>query len=262
MSKHPNIWFAVYDNAGAGDPPAGDAPPPPPPAPSKMFTQEELNKILAEDKKKWEQNNQKLVDELKAIQQKATLTAQERAALSDRLEKIQSEMLSKEELARREKEKLQREAEAKEKTLQGELNSWRTRYNDELIMRGLLDASSDPEHPAISPEPIAAMLRPLASVTEEIGADGQPTGRYVAKVKFTDVDKSGAPVTLDLSPKEAVKRMSEQEKYFHLFKGKGVGGSGSGNTGGGKPQDLAALAKDQEAYRKAKAEGRVNLGRK
>ena len=49
---------------------------------------------------------------------------------------------------------------------------------------------------------------------------------------FNDT-KEGKPVTLELTPAEAVKRMSEMDEYLNLFKGKGSGGIGGTNRGGG-----------------------------
>ena len=64
---------------------------------------------------------------------------------------------------------------------------------------------------------------------------------------------------MTLSVPDAVKRMTELEKYQYLFKGKAAGGTGRGNTGGGKALDVKELAKDPEAYRKARREGKIQL---
>ena len=51
--------------------------------------------------------------------------------------------------------------------------------------------------------------------------------------------------------------MSELEKYNYLFKGRGTGGMGRNTGAGGKGASLKNLAKDTDAYRKARKEGRI-----
>jgi hypothetical protein len=80
------------------------------------------------------------------------------------------------------------------------------------------------------------------------------------KVKFNDTDEKGNSVVLDLTVKEAVKRMTELEP--NLFKSKGPGGLGSNTRDGHTtPSDLASAAKNMSAeeYMKARREGKVHL---
>ena len=80
----------------------------------------------------------------------------------------------------------------------------------------------------------------------------------IAKVEFSDTDKEGKPVTLDLTIAEAVKRMSEMDEYANLFKSEGTGGVGGVNRGSSKPLDAKKIAAtDPALYRKLRAEGKI-----
>ncbi len=68
----------------------------------------------------------------------------------------------------------------------------------------------------------------------------------------------GKPVTLDVSVKDAVKRMREMDEYANLFIGDGTGGTGGStrNSSGGN-LNVAELAKDPVKYREARKAGKI-----
>ena len=76
-------------------------------------------------------------------------------------------------------------------------------------------------------------------------------------ISFADKDTEGKPVTLELSPQDAVKRMSEMDQYLNLFKGDGSGGLGASSRPGGKPADIVELSKDPKKYRQARKDGKI-----
>jgi len=191
----------------------------------KKFTpeqQKELNRILTVEKKKHQRTVQKAVDEANALRSKAQLTATERSELDNRLEIIQNEMRTKDEQAKRAATK-QRDAHKKAmESLTAEKDTWQSRFTESTIERSITDAAA--ANNAFSPKQIV-----------------------------------GKPVTLDLSPEDAVKRMKDEDEYLNLFRGEGSGGAGLRSQPGGKKPDLSNLAKDPAAYRKARKAGEVNF---
>lgn len=253
------VWYAVYvDGDGEGESkPEGEIKSEGDAKPEgdldllkskKTFTQEEMNSIMATEKRKYQEQQKKALDELKAIQTRANLTKEERDALDKRVEEMNNQLLTKEELSRKEKEKILNEHKRQTETLTTELNTWRGRYNDTVITAAITAAAAEAK--AYSPEQVIAILRSNTTLKEAIDEDGKPSGKFEAIVKFSDVDSKGKPVVLDLTPAEAVKRMRDMEKYQNLFIAEGTGGVGGSNISrGGKDVDPAQIARDPAGYR-------------
>lgn len=231
--------------AGAGDGGAGDG----------KFTQEDVNRMLAEDRRKHKKNTQAALDELEALKSRSNLNKQEREELEGRIKTLNEQLLTKEELAAKDKTKMQTDFENQISGLTTERDEWKNRFTDANIIRSLTDAAV--VNNSFNPEQVVAILRQNTQLAEELDAEGKPTGHFVPEVSFEDKDKEGKPVTLKLSPGDAVKRMSEMDQYLNLFKGDGTGGIGGTTRPGGKAPDIGDLAKDPEAYRKARAEGKI-----
>lgn len=223
----------------------------------KTFTQDQLNAILAEDRRKAKAQNEKIASELEALKSKANLSAQEREDLETRVESLRSEFMTKEEMLKQEKDRETKKLKTELDTKIKESENWRSRFTESTITRSITDAAVSTD--AFSPKQIVAQLLPNTRLVEEVDESNQPTGQYVAKVKITDKDKDGKPITLDLTVHEAVKKMSEQDDFANLFKGKGTGGLGSQNRGGGREMSAAELAKNPEAYRAARKAGKIPL---
>jgi len=259
------FWNPVFDDgdgdgAGAGDAAAKavvDAAAAKAAATGKTFTQEDMNRVLADEKRKHQANTRKALEELEAIKAKATLTDQERQELESRVETMRNELLTKEELAKKEQDKLSKKYSEDTTKLTAERDAWQQRFTDSTIQRSITDAAVTSK--AYSPKQIVAILQPDTRLVESLDAEGHPTGEMIAKVEFSDVDKDGKPVTLDLTIAEAVKRMSEMDEYANLFKTDGVGGvGGTNNARGTKSLDVKKIAAtDPALYRKLRAEGKI-----
>ena len=255
------VWFTVYDGTGddaaakaAADKAAADA------AAAggtpKTFTQDDVNRLLAKEKRDAQTKQQKLVEELEALKTSANLTAEERTALETRIENLRQEYMTKEELTKREKDKLKKDMETSMQTLTTERDGWKNRYTDATIMRNITDAAA--ENKAYRPQQIVAILRSTTRLVEALDGEGKPTGELIPKVTLSDVDKDGKSVTLDLSVKDAVKRMREMGEYANLFVGEGTGGVGGQNRSGGGPVgSLANVATDPAKYREARRKGLI-----
>ena len=255
------VWFTVFEGEedaaakAAADAAAAKAAADAAAAKGGKFTQEDVNRLLADEKRKHEARTRKAIDELEAIKARATLTDQERTELETRLDNMKNELLTKEEMAKKELEKNTRKFTEELTKTTAERDAWQQRFSDSTIQRTITDAAIATK--AINARQVIAILRPDTRLVEALDADGKPTGEMIAKVEFSDVDKDGKPVTLDLTVAEAVKRMSELEEYANLFKADGVGGAGGTNRGSGKPLDAKAIAKNPALYRKLRAEGKI-----
>lgn len=244
-------FFATFDDVvtpPAGDPPvtppAGDPPVTPPAGDpqkddiGKVFTQEEVNRFLAEEKRKSNTQTQTQVKELKALQEKAKLTEEERTNLSARIETMENSMLTKDELHKKQTKKEKDKYEQELSDWKGKYEILDGRYKNETIDRALLDAATAGEVDAFSPKDISLLLRPTTRLVEVLDEDEQATGRFETKIKFNDTNETGETIQLDLTPSQAVKRMSEMDQFAYMFKSSATGGFGGGNSGKGKPSDL------------------------
>ena len=221
----------------------------------KKFSQKEVNKIMAENKRNLQTKNQELIGQLEQSKKAGNLSAEERKSLSVRIETLENEMLTKDELSKKEQDKLVRTHQKSLEDLTGDRDSWKNRFTRSTIKRTITDASVTQN--AFHPSQIVAILANDTRLTEELDTEGQPTGELIPMVKFRATDSGGKPVTLDLTIKEAVEQMKDMDEYFNLFKGEGTAGLGGSNKGGGKKTDIRALAKDQKAYRAAKKAGKI-----
>lgn len=251
------LWFVnsipfhtVYD----GDPPPGDPPPGDPPAnpklgdPPKTFTQEELNRILAEEKRK-------SLKQLEDLKKAKGLTDKEKSDLSTRIEELQNQLLTKEQLAAKEKEKRDREHDEKLQQLTAEKNTWQERYVKTTITTAIVGEASRQE--AFDSDALIALLGPDTRLVEVTDGEGNATGDYEPRVKFKDIDeKEKKPVVLDLTVEQAVKRMKDMPKFGYLFKSTAAGGLG-GNSGAGKGSKADPAKMTHEQYLKYRKENGI-----
>ena len=248
-------WLTVYGDEEGGEETTSEATQTQEkPTLSKLIEehglQEDLNSMMAENRRKLTKQNQDLIKQLQQIRETAQMTQQQRDELESRIEQLQEQFMSKEELAKREAQKFQKEHQKAVESLSTERDRWQKLYASETIQRSLQDAAISGD--AIQPEQIVAMLGPFTQLSEVVDPTGQPTGKYQPVVKFNDVNSDGEPVVLDLSPNDAIKRMRELEKHGNLFKGTatgGVGAVGGGSAGGGSTQKLSEIMKDPVKYR-------------
>jgi hypothetical protein len=208
---------------------------------------------MAENKRNLQTKNEALIKELESLK-KSGLTAEQKASLDSRIETLQNELLSKEEVAKKEQSRLQKQHEAALQGVAQERDSWKNRYTSSTIERAIIDEAL--KNQAINPNQLVAILRNTTSMIEETDADGNGTGNFSPKVKF-DTVKDGKALALELSVIDAVKHMKDSEEYFNLFKGEGAPGIGATGGAKGKNLDIKILAKDPVAYRKARAEGKI-----
>lgn len=221
----------------------------------KKFNQEDINVILAREKRKTQEVQKRLAEQLETAKKSAALSDDERTELSKQVDELQVKYMTVEELSKQAADKAKGQHANAVKDLTVERDTWKQRYTAAMIDIEITQASVASK--AVSAEQIAAMLRPTTRLTEKVGEDNKPNGTFESRVAFNDTDKDGKAITLDLTVVEAVKRMSELDTYGNLFtngKAGGLGGSGNSGKRTDDAQLLEKAKRDPALYRKLRKE--------
>ena len=249
---------------GEVDPPVAD-PPVADPAPVekkpaekvKLSTEQQafVNSLLAEERRKSTAKNDQLITQLETEKNRSGTTAAEKQQLEERIETLKNEFATKDELKSRETAKKLQELEQKNRQLEAEGSTWKTRYDRDRKRIDLTQAAATEK--AYNPRQVVHELFDKSRLVETIGEDGKGTGEYVTRVKIQTVDKEGKPVTLDLDPVGAVKQLKEISEFANLFISPATGGLGGGNLGKGgtpgKPKHEMSTEEYMAARRAARA---------
>lgn len=236
---------------GEGDPPkppegSGNQPPdgqkPPP-----VFSQDQVNTLLATDRRKGQEQNAKTIKQLEELQRTVKMSAEQKGSLETQLEELRTANLTTEERARREGERLKNEHAVSLKNMEVDRDGWKGKFVGHKVTRDITDAAVGVK--AFSPHQIVSMLERSAHLTE-IELDGKPTGDFLTKIKFNDTDKDGKPVVLDLTVTEVLKRMKElPEKFGNLFVDEKTGGLGATGSSTQTTANNSKAPTDPVAYR-------------
>jgi hypothetical protein len=201
----------------------------------KIFTQDEVNKFLADERRKTTQKYTQLESAYKEALTNQNLTQEQRVQLEEKLEDLQKTFRSKEQQLEHERKQLE-EKYSKELTgLKESAQTWEQRFKNTMLERTLQDASV--KHEAYNPAVMTSLLKTMAKVIEKTDDQGRGTGEWTTIVDLTDVDaKTGETIVTRRNPEDAVKRMKELPEYAMLFKCNVVSGIGAGTaTGSGRP---------------------------
>lgn len=228
--------------------------------PPKSFNQEQVNRMLADERRNLKKGNDVLVEQLKTLKESSSLTQQERDDLQERIDQLQAQFQTKEEQAAIALKNVQTKAENDLKKANERGDSWKQKFDSTLVEREITAASVT--HRAFNTDQVTAILAPLTKVVETLDTEGKPTGQFSPQVDFVGVDKDGKPVKLKLTVPEAVKAMTEMpEKYGNLFRAEGTSGTGflsGGATGSGnKLPNLDQMTPEQ--YKKHREQIRQKM---
>jgi hypothetical protein len=235
-------WFVCFEGEdeaakaaaekAAAEKPAADAAATAPAG--KTFTQEELNRILAEDRRKHQTQLKEQEARLAEVLKSSQLTEQDRKALQENLVSVQGQLRSVEAQAAKEKAELEQLYRAQLDEEKKRATIWESMYRDSTVQRSLQDAAV--KHDAFSPSQIVTLLKPLTKLVEVLDpVTKRPTGHYEVQIEMMDVNpKTNELEKMVRSPEDAVKRMKElPDQYGNLFKSGVVSGIGSGSATGG-----------------------------
>ncbi len=266
-----NPWILVYADtdppAGdppAGDPPAGDPPAGDPPAPDAAaaaakgagaltFSQEDVNRFMAEERRKGQKNNEKTIADLKKLTDDSNITTKQKEELSGRITQLQNEYLTKEEQQKRQSAEQNAEFQKSMDSVTKERDLWKSRHTTSTIVGALQNAAVQSN--AFNPDQVVALLQSKTRLVETLDSEGNPTGLLEPRVAVRIKDKDDVEKDVEVPVTEAVKQLVEQpDRYGNLFKDSatgGVGGTtrsgGAGNSGSNTPPtDPAAYKKWRE----------------
>ena len=211
----------------------------------RRFSQAEVDRIVKADKDKAKKERDQYLQELEALKQQG-MTPEVLDQLNSRIEALQNEGKTKDQLAAEEKGKLEKKLTGEITKKEEEAKRWRGKYETYRSQTEILQESS--KHKAHNPMQVYQILRPDTVLVEEVGADGKPTGDLIPRVKFKDVDKDNNPVTLELSVPDAIKRMTEMEIHQNLFDSGGSGGLGGRNNGRSGGTGATTVPTDTKKY--------------
>lgn len=188
-------------------------------AKAPRFTQDDVNKLLAEEKRKAQVALKKTEENIQKQLESAKLTEEQRVKAQADLEEVQGLLRTKEEQAKIEKQKLETDFTKRVKDAESRAEKAEKMYKEEKINRALEDAADKGD-----------AFRPTQVVKELLGHTMLTTeGRVIVNFPDVEVD-TGNPIVKVLTPAEAVKRMAEMPEHENLFKSKiagGLGGNGS-----------------------------------
>lgn len=248
-----------------GDPPPGDPPADPPanPPPSgKTFTQDDVNRFLAEDRRKTEARYKaelsKAEKNYQELLENKNLSDEQRAKLEESLEDVRKQLRTKEQQLAHEKKTLEEQYKSKIAETEQKASYWESLFRETEINRSLYDAAVAED--AFQPNQVVTLIRSNTKLVEDENAKG----KYKVVVDFLDIDPATNEEVMTLrTPREAVKRMKElPELYGNLFKSgvvSGIGGSsGTPGTGPNGQVDVRKLTPEQ--YMKLRKEAPEKLG--
>lgn len=231
----------------------------------RAFSQDDVNKFLADDRRKHQEKYKKLEGAYQEMLADKNLASEQRQKLESELQDLQKTFRTKEQQAEYERKQ---EREAFKNELSGYKESatkWERMYKDSVIQRSLQDAAVAAE--AFNPTQIVGLLRPMTQMRAATDEEGNEIeDQMVPKVDFPDVDeKTGDRIVTLRTPQEAVQRMKELPELFgNLFRANVVSGIGSGAaTGGvtsGEGGRIDASKLTPEQYRKMRKENPEALG--
>lgn len=214
---------------------------------TRMFTQDEVNRILSEEKRKYNATNEELVNQLETLRETVKMTDEQKEELNRRIEELKKTYQTSEVKLKDDLQKLKDQYTKETKRLSEERDAWRQRYEQKIKTVEVYSAAV--KYEAYDPEQINAILERSLKVIESKDAEsGQPTGNFEVRVDFLG-EREGRPVKLDLTVDEAVKMMRETpKKYGNLFKNSANSGLGLDNENGDTSiGDLDSMTPEQYA---------------
>jgi hypothetical protein len=190
------------------------------------FTQKQLNAMLAEHKRGLQSQVTAQVKELEVLKKSKNLSDTEREKLSARIEELNNSLLSKQELAAKERDALEKKHKVAIEETGSQRDYFKKLFETTTIEHEIVKEATKAD--AFNASQIITLLKGSTRLVEVMDDQGNVVPeKYSVKIKLDDVDKDGKPVTLDLTVPEAIKRMKERpEDYGNLFKANLAGGLG------------------------------------
>ena len=210
------------------------------------FSQSDLNKCLAEDRRRHQAQVTKIQQTLEETLTSKNLTAQERDSLQERLDGMKHEFRTKEEQQAHERKQLEDGYKAKLSEESKAKTTWETKFKQALVEQELGRAAAGAD--AFNPGTVVTILREhhrIEQVKDE--KTGQFTGDYRVVIDLPVKTETGV-VKMPLDPVAAVAKLRTDQEHANLWKANLVGGIGSNSgaaTGANGKIDLKNLTAAQ-----------------
>ncbi len=230
----------------------------------RTFTQEEVNKFLADDRRKHTEKYTALEKSYQDLLENQNLSKEERTRLEDQLEDLRKQQRTKEQQLAYEKKQAEEKYQAELKQWQEKAGTWESRYTESTITQALQSAAI--KHDAFNPQQVIVQLRNQTKLVEKLDHVGKPTGKLVPMVEMSVKNEdSGAVEQLQMTPDEAVEYMKKNpEQWGNFFRHnirEGIGSSSAtGAFAGDGTVDHSKLSDEQ--WFKLRKENPAALGLK
>lgn len=204
---------------------------------NRSFTQEDLNRFLAEDRRKHKEKMEALENSYKELLANKSLDAEERTRLEASLEDLRKQYRTKEERLAQEKKQAEEKWQKQYEDERKKASLWENRYTESTIQQALQAAAI--KHDAYNPQQVIVQLRSQTKLTEKLDMNGKPTGLLVPMVEMTVKNSdTGASETLQMTPDEAVEHMKKNPgEWGNFFKNNVRDGIGSSSATGAMTGD-------------------------
>lgn len=207
------------------------------PAEPKTFTQEEVNHIVAEDRRKDKSKIEELSTLNAELSKRVTMSEEERSQFEAKIKTLNESSSSQVQELERKFTKEKKDYDKTISDLQSQASAWKDRFSNALIDQEIIQASTATN--AYYPSQIASILRGSnkLEVRPILDADGKETQEYEAVVvDFKELDAKGNPVKSTLKISKAIERMVELPEIYgaNLFKQKGSHGLNLSNPNASK----------------------------
>ena len=234
-----NIYFDEGEGGeGEGDAGEGDAGG----SDKATFTQEQVNTMLANNKKNLQTDLAKKTKALTDAQANVNLSQEEKDALAIRVNDLESLMMTDKELAARDKKKAAGEYKVALEKSETAAKKWKGLHDTMLISTAITNASMIEGQKAVNPSQLVSLFGGDASVVE---ADGV----FSVQVSVATVGEDGVAKTLTLAPEAAIKEYASRNEYMNLFDDPSKDGLNRRKTSGKKPGALPTNMADYKANR-------------
>lgn len=196
----------------------------------KHFTQEEVNKFLAEDRRKHQEKYTSLEASYQELLANQDVVGEQRKRLEKELEDLQARHRTKEQQIAYERKQEEEKAAQEIEQLRQDKLLWENRFTESTITQALQQAAI--KHDAYNPSQIIVQLKGQTELVEAKDSTGKTTGELVPMVTMTvHNEETGVTEPLRMTPDEAVEYMQKNTKQWgNLFKNNIREGIGAGNA--------------------------------
>ena len=194
----------------------GDTPEPETPAPAAAepeagkFTQEQVNTMLASNKKNLQAEVAKKTQALLEAQTDANLTQDEKDALAIRVNDLETLMMTDKELAARDKKKAAGEYKVALEKSETAANKWKGLHDSMMIDTAITQASLIEGQKAVTPGQLVSLFAKDATVVETDGV-------FAVQIAVNTIGEDGTAKVLTLAPEAAIKEYASRPEYLNLF---------------------------------------------